>query len=153
MRALELRVPPLVQFFIAALAMVAVERTFPAAGFDLPASTWIGGGLVAAGLIMAIAGVVEFRRCSTTVDPRFPQQSSALVTSGVYRFSRNPMYLGFASWLAGLGVMLENWASLLPALAFVACMNRLQIQPEERQLQKTFGERYATYRSRVRRWI
>ena len=127
MQAFELKFPPVVQVIVAANLMWVLALALPSLSFRFPVQT--------------------------TVDPRVPDQSASLVTGGVYRLSRNPMYLGFflvlSAWALGLG----NVASFLILPLFVVCMNRLQIAPEERQLRELFGEAYREYTSNVRRWI
>ncbi len=78
---------------------------------------------------------------------------AALVTSGIYRFTRNPMSLGFLLVLAGWSLYLAHWVAVLPLPAFVACMNRFRIRPEERPLQARFSPRFDQYTSAVRRWL
>ncbi|MDR6576679.1 protein-S-isoprenylcysteine O-methyltransferase Ste14 [Pseudomonas extremaustralis] len=82
-----------------------------------------------------------------------PQQASALVEAGIYRYSRNPMYLGFAIILAAWALVLASPLTLLGVVAFVLYMNRFQITPEEWALEALFGESFARYRARVRRWL
>jgi protein-S-isoprenylcysteine O-methyltransferase Ste14 len=109
--------------------------------------------IAALGIGIALAGVVEFRRAQTTVNPLKPDTSSRLVTTGIYRYTRNPMYLGMAvvllAWAAWLG---SAWS--LPGIAmFAAYITRFQILPEETALQRLFGAEFEEYRARVRRWI
>ena len=82
-----------------------------------------------------------------------PQKASALVTSGVYRITRNPMYLGMLLVLAGWAVWLGNAAALIGLPLFVGVLNLLQIAPEERVLRGRFGDAFTRYAARVRRWI
>ncbi|HEX6927780.1 MAG TPA: isoprenylcysteine carboxylmethyltransferase family protein, partial [Gammaproteobacteria bacterium] len=82
-----------------------------------------------------------------------PGRASALVVAGIYRRSRNPMYLGFALLLLALGIHLRSLSALLILPAFVLYMNRFQIAPEERALEARFGEEYNVYRQSVRRWL
>jgi len=82
-----------------------------------------------------------------------PQSSSVLVVSGVYKLTRNPMYLGFLLVLLGWAVFLSNVLAFLLLQAFIAYMNRFQIEPEERALASLFGQDFADYKSRVRRWL
>jgi protein-S-isoprenylcysteine O-methyltransferase Ste14 len=109
--------------------------------------------LALAGALVALAGVVAFRRQETTVNPLTPSESSSLVASGIYRFSRNPMYLGFVLALLGWAAFLGNWVSALLLPAFVAYMSRFQIQPEERALAERFGPEFIAYSQSVRRWL
>ncbi len=109
--------------------------------------------LVAAGLGVDLAGLAAFRGARTTVNPLQPQRASALVTGGVYRFTRNPMYLGMALLLSAWAVHLSSWLALAGPLAFVLYITRFQIVPEERVLQANFGEAFTRYAARVRRWL
>jgi len=152
MHALELRIPPLALLLVFATGMVVVAYAVPAA-VAIPWRVALAVALAVAGASVALAGVVAFRKHRTTVNPFTPEQSSSLVSTGIYRFSRNPMYLGFLLALAGLGALLANWASALLIPAFVAYMNRFQIQPEERALRQRFGQEFATYAATVRRWL
>jgi protein-S-isoprenylcysteine O-methyltransferase Ste14 len=153
MHWLELKVPPLIVWLVFAAAMFGLARATPTFFLPVPGATAIPLILVVAGAALAFAGVVAFRRERTTVNPLTPNASSAVVSHGVYRFSRNPMYLGFLVALAGWAVYLSNVASALLLPVFVAYMNQYQIKPEERALLAKFGEQYAQYMSRVRRWI
>lgn len=114
---------------------------------------WSAIAVAALGACFCIAGVVSFRRAKTTVNPLRPGTASSLVDSGIYRFTRNPMYLGFALFLAAWAAYLASPAALLGVAAFVLYIDRLQIQPEERALSALFGEAFERYRKRVRKWI
>jgi protein-S-isoprenylcysteine O-methyltransferase Ste14 len=153
MRALELRVPPLALVIIFAILMAAMARMVPEAEFKVSAQPLIAVGIAVLGALIAVAGVIAFRRQETTVNPFTPEQTSSLVASGIYRFTRNPMYLGFLLALAGWGLYLANWVAVLLLPVFVAYMNRFQIQPEERALRAKFGESFAGYMNAVRRWL
>jgi protein-S-isoprenylcysteine O-methyltransferase Ste14 len=152
MSRLELRIPPVAVVLIVAAAMAALAYAVPAT-VPIPAKGTLAGVLALLGALVALAGVVAFRRHETTVNPFTPEQSSALVATGIYRFSRNPMYLGLLLVLAGWAVYLANWASALLLPAFVAYMNRFQIQPEERALAERFGSQFLNYAQSVRRWL
>ena len=105
------------------------------------------------GLLVIAAGLFEFRRARTTVNPMKPDTTSALVTGGIYRFTRNPMYLGLALVLLAIMVFFSNPLGLIPVVVFVVWMNELQIAPEERALRARFGETFDEYCARVRRWL
>lgn len=157
MSALELKIPPVAVTVLFATLMWLMARSTPALdmGLDLPAGLRLAAlalfATVAA--IIGLAAVRAFHRARTTVNPLSPQGCTALVTSGVFRFSRNPMYLALLLGLLGWGLYLANPLSVLLALAFVPWMNRFQIQPEERTLQRVFGQAFDDYRRRVRRWF
>lgn len=153
MRALELKIPPVVQFALAAAAMGLFAWCFPAAairfgGQLLAASTM----LLAAGLV-GLAGVRAFARAATSVNPLQPDQATQLVRHGVYKFSRNPMYLALLMALAAWGLWLGNAVSLVVLPVFVVAIERLQIRPEERTLARLFGAQYLEYCRSTRRWI
>ena len=150
---LELKIPPLLVLFIMAGVMLGVTYAAPAFSFRVPGRTVVALALAALGLGSAIAGVIAFRDRHTTVNPLTPSASSSVVTGGIYRVSRNPMYLGFLLVLAGWVVYLSNAGAALVLPAFVAYLTRYQIEPEERVLLAKFGPEYAQYMSRVRRWL
>ena len=106
-----------------------------------------------AGGATALAGDLAFKRARTTVNPFRPQNTSSLVTSGIYRFTRNPMYLGLLAIVLGWGTFLCSAFAFLGPVAFVAYITRFQIVPEERVLLAKFGSAYSTYLARVRRWL
>lgn len=133
--------------------MLGVTHAVPPLSFRIPGRTVVALALAALGVGSAIAGVIAFRDRHTTVNPLTPSASSAIVTGGIYRVSRNPMYLGFLLVLAGWGVYLSNAGTALLLPAFVAYLTRYQIKPEERALLAKFGTEYAQYMSRVRRWL
>lgn len=155
MRSLELAIPPVALVLLAAAGMVALAWALPAATLPLPATgaRLAAGALGAAGIAVALAGVLAFRRMRTTVNPMAPERATALVAMGIFRASRNPMYLGMLLVLAGWAVFLGNAAAALLVPAFVAWMTRFQIRPEERALAERFGASYLDYCARVRRWL
>lgn len=152
MNALELKVPPVALMVVLALVMSGIAYAVPAANWwTLP--WWLSVMPPIGGAALALAGVVAFRRAATTVNPTTPQASSSMVTTGVYGFTRNPMYVGFALALLGWALWLGNGLALLAVPAFVLYMNRFQIAPEERMLRSKFGQPYAQYLQQVRRWL
>ena len=150
---LELRIPPLVVALGFAVAMFGAARAAPGLVYALPGNLAIALTLAALGAMAAVAGVTAFRRERTTVNPMTPDAASSIVCSGIYRVSRNPMYLGFLLALAGWAVYLSNAATAVLLPVFVLYMNHLQIKPEERALLAKFGPQFAQYMSHVRRWI
>lgn len=147
------RLPPLAVAPLAAAITWLAARAAPSLDFDFPGRTALALLLVAAAASVGLAGVIEFRRARTTVNPLQPQRASALVTGGVYRHTRNPMYVAVATVLLAWGFWLGNALGPLGAVLFIAWMDRLQIPPEERALQALFGEEFSRYRSEVRRWL
>jgi protein-S-isoprenylcysteine O-methyltransferase Ste14 len=152
MGALELKIPPVVLVLLAGAAIWVLSAAAPSFALQVPYRQAIAIILAVSGVTVAVVGVVSFRRASTTVNPIRPQDTSSLVTTGIYRFSRNPMYLGFLLVLVAWAVFLANVLTLLPVVAFVAYMNRFQIAPEERALAVMFGPEFNAYKQGVRRW-
>ena len=107
--------------------------------------------LVGAGLAIVLAAIRNFARAGTRVEPWAP--SSAIVSDGIYRFTRNPMYLGMAIVMIGLALILSSPSSLLLVVVGVLIIDRFVIGREEVYLEGKFGEEYSAYRRRVRRWI
>ena len=97
--------------------------------------------------------LLQFRRVKTTVNPYTPKKTSKLVTGGVYKYSRNPMYLGMALVLAAWAAILETAPSFAGVLVFIAYISYFQINDEEEALAELFGEEFDAYKSRVRRWL
>jgi len=153
MYSLDLKVPPLVVLTVVGGLMWLGARAVPAAHFPMPARPAIALGLTIVGLGVAVAGVVSFRIARTTVNPLKPDTASSLVVAGIYRVTRNPMYLGALIVLIGWAAFLANALAFIGAAAFVLYLNRFQIIPEEKALTTRFGPEFATYCSKVRRWI
>lgn len=150
---LDLRVPPLVVMAVIGAASWFAARGVPSLQFDYPGRPWVAAVFAGLGLAFSVAGVASFRRARTTVNPINPEGVTALVVSGVYRVTRNPMYLGFLCCLLAETAWLAHPVALAGAAAFVLYMNRFQIVPEERVLAARFGSDYHTYTRRVRRWL
>jgi protein-S-isoprenylcysteine O-methyltransferase Ste14 len=150
---LELRIPPVAAALLFAAAMWGASLAVPSITLPFAHRKLAATVLAVFGGGVSLAGVASFRRAKTTVDPTRPDAASALVSSGVYRVTRNPMYLGFTLMLLGWAALLSNVLSLIIAIAFVFYMNRFQIEPEERALSARFGKAFAAYRASVRRWV
>ncbi len=105
------------------------------------------------GVAFGFPSMVRFRKAGTTIKPTHPEKATRLVVNGMYRFSRNPMYLGATLILLGIAVFLDDGLALLPAPLFAVYLNCFQIIPEERALEELFGDEYRDYKKRVRRWI
>jgi protein-S-isoprenylcysteine O-methyltransferase Ste14 len=150
---LELKLPPVALGAIAAALMWCISAAAPAFDFLFPANSVSSASLALIGALTCLAGVVSFRRAKTTVNPMNPGSSTSLVVSGIYRHTRNPMYLGFLLILLGWAVVLSNVLALVMVPMFVVWMNCFQISPEERVLASLFKNDYTRYRARVRRWL
>ena len=153
MQALENRIPPPIVTLLFALLMWLVARYVPGVELSHATRVVLAALVVATGLGFVLAGVLSFRRAQTTVNPLKPETTSALVTSGIYQYSRNPMYLGFALFLLAWACYLASPVALLGPVGFILYMNRFQIRPEERALTALFGGEVQAYQERVRRWL
>ena len=153
MQALELKIPPPAVAALIAGAMWGISLVAPL--LEMPAFFRIAAAVTIAlvGVSFSLAGVISFRRAGTTVNPMKPETTSSLVCSGIYRVSRNPMYVGLLFILVAWAVFLSSAWALLGPLAFVLYINRFQITPEERMLSAMFGAGYSAYKSSVRRWL
>ena len=153
MSRLELKVPPdVVWVLVAGLMWFASLRT---TRLDLPSPLRVGAAVVltVAGVWFVVDARMSLEREKTTWRPMTPGQATSLVTSGAYRVSRNPMYLGMLLVLLGLGVALSSPAAVAASAVFAFYIDRFQIVPEERALTAVLGEEYLDYRTRVRRWL
>ena len=153
MRALELKVPPPIVAFVLALLMWLTPAVAGHLEISFPSRVLWAVVLVCVGQGIAIAGMVAFRRAKTTVNPVKASSASSLVIRGVYRYTRNPMYVGLLLTLLAFAVLLANPLAVLWVVVYVLYITRFQIIPEERVLASLFGSEYEAYKSRVRRWI
>lgn len=153
MRALELKIPPPVVALVICAAMWFAAGIGPSLSIALGVRIAVLVAAVLAGGGVALAGEIEFRRAKTTVNPTKPHKARALVTSGIYRRTRNPMYVGLTLVVAGWAAFVASALALAGPVAFVLYIGRFQIGPEERALSAKFGEAYAQYASRVPRWL
>jgi protein-S-isoprenylcysteine O-methyltransferase Ste14 len=150
---LELKIPPgVLVVFTGALMWLASDAT-SATALVIPGRNLGAVILILTGVIISGLGVASFRRARTTVNPMKPGSASVLVDGGVYRLTRNPMYLGFLVVLLGWAIFLSNLIAFLLLPAFILHMNRFQIEPEEKALTATFGQAFISYKTRVRRWL
>ncbi len=151
MNRLDLKIPPVVTGAVTAIGMWLVSRTLPTLAFAPLRVVAAGLGLV--GVAITALAVLSFWRARTTVNPMKPSSTSFLVTSGIYGFTRNPMYLGMLFVLVGWALYLANVLAFLFLPTFILYMNRFQIEPEERALTSLFGREFVEYASQVRRWM
>lgn len=153
MRWLEHRIPPPLVWITFGGAMFGVKLLAPGLTCAFPGRIAIAVAFAATGVATAITGVITFNRIGTTVNPLEPSAASTVVSNGIYRYTRNPMYLGLLLTLTGWAAYLANAGAALLLPAFVAWMNQWQIKPEERALLAKFGPEFARYTAAVRRWI
>lgn len=153
MQLLELKIPPPIVAVLIAAAMWYAASIGPSIELPLLARGAVFGAIALLGGAVALAGDLEFKRAGTTINPLKPQNASALVTSGVYRYTRNPMYLGLLLVLVGWCAFLCSALALLGPVIFVGYITRFQIIPEERALLAKFDSAYSGFSDNVRRWL
>ncbi len=153
MRSLELRVPPPLQAAVALTLILLLGWWIPTVNVPFPGHRVVAIAAIVFGVLVAAAGIVAFRRARTTLNPHDPSRTSSIVDGGIFRFTRNPMYLGLTMTLLGVTCWRGTWLGLLVIAGFVAYITRFQIEPEERMLSARFGDAYLAYRARVRRWL
>ena len=105
------------------------------------------------GLLVFLSAVKSFRRQKTTVNPLEPRQASSLVTSGIFKFSRNPMYLGMLIILLSLSCKFNLIGGMIISLFFYIFITKFQIIPEEAAMNELFGNEFIDYSKKTRRWI
>lgn len=147
----DVKIPPPVLALLHVIAALLLDWLLPFPGFMLQPMIWLGIILVLAGLSIGFMGVRQLASAHTTLDPHRPV--STLVTDGPYRFSRNPIYLGFTFILIGLPLALGTYWGLILSPVFVLLAGTLVIQHEESYLGRRFGEMYDIYKKQVRRWV
>ena len=141
--------PPLL-FVLPIIASLALEWFFPTSFAQGPIR-WIFGALIfLAGIVLAVSGFVTQKRAGTDPIPFNP--STRIVAHGLYRFTRNPMYVGFALTTFGLAILVDSTWMLLAIPIGLVLIDQIVVVREERYLERKFGEEYLNYKRRVRRW-
>lgn len=156
MHWLELKLPPLLWWLICVGLMWCLAQFWPLYHFSPTFSAWriaLAAGFTLLALMIALAAVWRFRQAATTVHPMQLQRSTSLVQDGIFRYSRNPMYLAMLLGLAGVACWLAVLSVWLGLPLFLCLIQQYQIKPEERWMASRFGAEYQQYRQRVRRWI
>lgn len=153
MALLDHKIPPPIIGGLIALAMwlsaAAGPHLMMSEGFRYTVTI----SVVLIGLAFELTAVLAFRAHRTTVNPMSPERTCSVVTTGVYRISRNPMYVGMSCMLLGLAVYLTSLLSALGPVTFMCYITHFQIKPEERVLTRLFGDDYLQYFEKVRRWL
>lgn len=147
----DVKIHPPVLLLIHIIGVYLLNRFLPLP-FAFPKFlVWVGYALVLIGFGLAFSAAIRFMQARTTLDPH--GSVSAIVTDGIYRFTRNPIYLGFVGMLIGFPFIFRTYWGLILSPIFIVLMNILVIQHEEAYLEKKFGEPYTSFKSRVRRWL
>lgn len=148
-------IPPPVVFLICAGLMWLIHTLVPSLAYDFVYRRLLFWIVLAAGISLLIAGASNFFKRKTTIHPDRKSLSkvSTLITTGAFRYSRNPLYLGLALMLVAWWIFLGNVLAVIGVIVFVVFITEYQIKPEEEALERIFGEEYLRYKKNVRRWI
>ena len=150
---MKIRFIPIAQVALVAMAMLAIQWLSPHMNIQGALNIPLFVILFASGIALVLIGGREFFRNNTTVNPVTPENTTRLVTSGIYRYSRNPMYLGFALCLLAWATLIGSYISLVGLPVFIWYITKYQIIPEESALESKFGKSFVEYKNKVRRWI
>lgn len=153
MNHLKLKIPPVVVTAIFGFLMWALSKTVLSSYFNVSIPNVITGGVGILSVLWGVAGLWEFWKHKTTVNPHRPEKTQTIVKTGIYKYSRNPMYVALLFLLLAWVLYLEYWPSAFLIPLFVVYMNRFQIEPEEQMLRQIFGSDYKRYEEEVNRWL
>jgi protein-S-isoprenylcysteine O-methyltransferase Ste14 len=153
MHKLENRIPPPMVLLLSLMIMRLLAEIGSVSSLDFVLRLVLASLLVLFGLALMLTGVVRFSKANTTIDPLNPEKAKQLVVDGVFCLSRNPMYLGMAMIAIAWAIYLASPWSIFGIIGFVLFINRFQITPEERAMNKLFGDQYTQYKASVRRWL
>jgi protein-S-isoprenylcysteine O-methyltransferase Ste14 len=150
---MKLKLPPAIVFLIFGILMYLLAEFLPVGYFDFFGRRYLIKALLIMAVVISCAALIQFFLVKTSIDPKNPSKASSLVSNGIYKYSRNPMYLGLLLILLAWALWLGNAFNVLLAAGFVSYMNAFQLQPEEASLASLFGKEYKNYCIKVRRWF
>ena len=150
---MKLLIPPPILTLMSAILMLIISKYFNKANFSLNQHNQFALFFLIVALIIIVISIAKFIKIKTTISPLKPNKTSILVDSGIYKHTRNPMYLGLLLILFSLFLYLKNFLSFLVLPLFVIHITKNQILPEEKVLENLFGDQYKKYKNKVRRWI
>jgi protein-S-isoprenylcysteine O-methyltransferase Ste14 len=149
---MKLKLSPVIVFLIFGSLMYLLAEFLPVGYFDFFGREYLIRAMLILAVVISCIALIQFYVARTSVDPKNPSKATSLVSNGIYKFSRNPMYLGLLLILLSWALWLANAFNVLLAAGFVSYMNAFQIQPEESALAGLFGKEYRNYCIKVRRW-
>lgn len=152
MKTLELKIHPPIVLLICLGLVYFLSHYLPMLAIPLILSNlYIYVAVV--GVLIPLVGLWEFRKAKTTIDPTKPEKTTNLVSNGIYRFTRNPMYLGMQFIIIAAVLKFTNYLGFIALPCFILYITQFQIKPEERIIEGIFGEEYIQYKKKVRRWF
>ncbi|MGB5203998.1 methyltransferase family protein [Eudoraea sp.] len=150
---MKLKLPPVIVFLIFGSLMYLLAEFLPFGYFDFFGRKYLIRIMLILAVVISCIAFIQFYVARTSADSKNPSKATSLVSNGIYKFSRNPMYLGLLLILLSWALWLANAFNVLLAAGFVSYMNAFQIQPEESTLAGLFGKKYRDYCIKVRRWF
>ena len=150
---MKLLIPPPIQALLSVTMMWLISRYFTYVNFTFNGINLLALVFLIIAVILLILSVNKFIEIKTTISPLKPNKTSSLVNSGIYSYTRNPMYLGLLLILFSTAFLLKNFISFLIIPLFIFFITKNQILPEEEALENLFGEEYKNYKEKVRRWV
>ena len=144
-------IPPPIVTLICGLGIYFSRSLFPT--YNHTSIVIISSLFLSLGTMTLIAAMLSFKKQKTTVNPLQPERASSLVISGVFKYSRNPMYLGLSLILLSAAIQFNFVGGTLIVLMFIAFITKFQIIPEEIAMEKLFGEEFVQYKKKTRKWI
>jgi len=151
MKSLETKIPPLIVVLFFLVLIFFLRNLLQV--FTFTFQIYVSFFFLCLATAFFSTGIIEFRKYKTTLNPLIPEESSALLTKGVFKFSRNPIYLALLNLLICFSIYLGSFFGLIILPLFVIYMNQFQIKPEEKAMLKLYGKEFENYCSKVRRWI
>jgi protein-S-isoprenylcysteine O-methyltransferase Ste14 len=152
-KRLELLLPPMPLMIVLCAVIWGLAMAFPMLTFSIPSALEWALAFYILGFAFVLPAAISFFKAKTTVDPRTPEKSNTLVITGLYKVSRNPMYLGFLFCLLASSFLFSHILGFVISILFIPYMNSFQISLEEQHLKKAFGQQYTLYCQSVRRWL
>ena len=148
---MNMKIPPPIIAFICII--INYLSTYLINPIKFPNIEIIGGLILLLGVATAMLATLLFKKDKTTVNPMNPEETTTLVTTGIFSITRNPMYLGLFLSISSTILFFGSWFGIIILMFFVWYINKFQIIPEEEAMEKLFGNKYSKYRQKVRRWI
>ena len=153
-QTMKTKIPPPLQALIVALLMWGISTALhPTGSLDFTGQLILAALIAICGGITSVSAMMSFRAAQTTVNPLDPSAATKLVVVGIYRITRNPMYLGLLLLLIGIAIWLGNIVNVVMLIAFVWYITWFQIKPEEEALEKLFGADFHAFKNQTRRWL
>lgn len=147
----DVHFPPPVLFAVLIVIGWGLQKLIALPSFTVPFHTWLGGEFIVGGLAIIVWSATEFKRHKTTILPH--KASSAIISGGPFKYSRNPIYFAFSMIQLGAAILLTNLWILLLLIPALLIMSKFVIEREEAFLTQKFGQSYIDYKNQVRRWI